>query len=1298
MSGLQLRLARKDLARKVSARSSFSFLFPILLVLALATTFSRPAHAVGTFISAPSRFDHIHDTKRNLIYISSQNFILRYRISDGTFLSPIQLSGSLGGVDISPDGDTLAVANRTATGTTSNNSFYLINLPDSTVRTVSFPGIPYESGTWTVAYGSDGRLLISSRYGDATGSGWVPLRRFDPATAQVDNLTPDSSQYIRGETMLCASGDRSVIAFAESNSSGGPLGTYRVSDGVVTRKSTSGFLYEIGVNGSGTQFAVPTTGGTVMYNSSFLPQVTIGNYDNGLPLAAAYHPTQPKIYFPWSRTGEVRVFDAGTLQPTGSYNFETSFDMPNPRAFITGRTKISRDGSLLAVSVSGGVRFVSLTALSANPQTVSVNEDSSVGITLTATNVTPGSFAAYSIVTGPQHGTLTASATQSVTEKPYTYTPTANYYGSDSFVFQVSNSGQVSQAKVTINVNPVTDIPVADNTNTTTPKNTDVTITLPAFDGDYNALTYEVISWPTHGGLTLGSGAQLGTARYNPAYDYSGPDSFTWRVRDGYYYSNVATASITVENNSAPVAQADVYRTAAMTPFSVAAPGVLANDTNSDGTPFRAVLETQPRYGQVAMQPDGSFTWTPPTVPPGSTGPINETIYFLYRAVSATGQSGAVQVTIIQNRAPVANAQSLSTNENQAIPITLTAFDRDPLTYRIVDGPTHGTLTGTAPNLTYTPEKDWSGSDGFTFVASDGELESTLAQVSITVKALNTAPVASAQTVAVQEDTATPVVLSATDAQGNALTYEATRQPLHGTLTGTTPDLTYTPEPNFSGTDSLAFKASDGKLQSEEAVVILNVAAVNDAPNAQGQTLNGDEDSALDITLTGSDIDSDTLTFSIVNQPKHGSLSGTAPALTYTPNADYFGSDSFTFKVSDGTADSAPATISISLRGSSDTPRALGDLYIASEDQTLTVAAPGVLSNDSEVDGEALSAQVVTQPQHGTLVLNANGSFIYTPDADFNGADFFTYKATDGVLQSAAVRVDITVQAVNDAPVASAQSVATSLGLSKTVTLSGSDLEGSPLTYMVVSGPTKGTLSGTAPNLTYTPNLLFVGTDSFTFKVSDGQFDSAPATVSIRVYALPVATLTSATVLEDQTAPLNLSGTASDGATLSAVEILAAPSKGVLSGTGSSRTYTPGANYFGSDSLSYRVQDSRGAWSAPATVALTVTPVNDAPTFVLKSTAVSASRNSKLVSIPLFASAISAGPNETGQTVAFTVSGVTSFFSVQPAISPTGTLTFQPAKNKTGSTTVQLQLKDNGDITNGGRNLSEIKSFTITVK
>ena len=270
----------------------------------------------------------------------------------------------------------------------------------------------------------------------------------------------------------------------------------------------------------------------------------------------------------------------------------------------------------------------------------------------------------------------------------------------------------------------------------------------------------------------------------------------------------------------------------------------------------------------------------------------------------------------------MANPQSVTTAEDTAKAITLTGSDADgnPLTYSVVTQPGHGTPYGTAPNLTYTPAANYNGPDSFTFKVNDGTVDSAAATVSITVTPVNDAPVANAQAVTTNEDTAKAITLTGSDVDGNPLTYSVVTQPGHGTLSGTAPNLTYTPAANYNGADSFTFKVNDGTVDSAPATVTITVNPVNDAPVANAQAVTTNEDTAMAITLTGSDVDGNPLTYSVVTQPGHGSLSGTAPNLTYTPAANYNGPDSFTFKVNDGSVDSAPATVSITVTPVNDAP------------------------------------------------------------------------------------------------------------------------------------------------------------------------------------------------------------------------------------------------------------------------------------------------------------------------------------------------------------------------------------------
>src|SRR5881394_3672870 len=166
-------------------------------------------------------------------------------------------------------------------------------------------------------------------------------------------------------------------------------------------------------------------------------------------------------------------------------------------------------------------------------------------------------------------------------------------------------------------------------------------------------------------------------------------------------------------------------------------------------------------------------------------------------------------------------------------------------------------------------------------------------------------------------------------------------------------------------------------------------------------------------------MDGDALNAVLVSQPTHGNLTlNSNGSFSYIPAANYNGADSFTYKASDGQADSGIATVSITITGANDAPVALNDSYTTPEDTQLTVVAAGILANDSDADGDTLSAILVSQPTHGVLTLSTNGGFSYVPATNYNGSDSFTYRANDGQADSGIATVSITITGVNDAPVA----------------------------------------------------------------------------------------------------------------------------------------------------------------------------------------------------------------------------------------------------------------------------------------
>lgn len=225
------------------------------------------------------------------------------------------------------------------------------------------------------------------------------------------------------------------------------------------------------------------------------------------------------------------------------------------------------------------------------------------------------------------------------------------------------------------------------------------------------------------------------------------------------------------------------------------------------------------------------------------------------------------------------------------------------------------TGSGTSRTLRVVPGVNRSGTATLTVTVSDGVATATDTFL-LTVAPVNDAPVANSQSLSTNEDTSKAITLTGWDAEGAALSYSITTPPTKGTLTGTPPNLTYVPDTNVTGTDSFKFRVSDGALSSGDATVNITITAVNDAPVAIPQEVSIPANTSRAITLTGSDVDSSSLRYIVVTQPTLGVLSGTPPALTYVPNQKGAGVDSFTFKVNDGSLDSSPATVRITLTSS----------------------------------------------------------------------------------------------------------------------------------------------------------------------------------------------------------------------------------------------------------------------------------------------------------------------------------------------------------------------------------------------
>ncbi|WP_240958799.1 retention module-containing protein [Pectobacterium punjabense] len=873
---------------------------------------------------------------------------------------------------------------------------------------------------------------------------------------------------------------------------------------------------------------------------------------------------------------------------TGQYTYTPAQDYNGNDRFIV--TVSDGNGGTTTSTVSIGVRPVNDAPVTAD-QSIATDEDTPVSGTIVATDV-DGDTLSYTVGTPPANGTLTLDGTTGA----YTYTPGTNFNGNDRFVVTVSDgNGGTTTSTVSIGVRPVNDAPVSADQSITTREDTPVGGTIRATDVDGDTLRYSVSTQPQHGTLTL-DGA-TGQYTYTPAQDYNGNDRFIVTVSDGNGGTTTSTVSIGITPvNDAPVSADQSITTREDTPV-----GGTIRATDVDGDTLRYSVSTQPQHGTLTLDgATGQYTYTPAqdyngndrfivTVSDGNGGTTTSTV--------------SIGITPV-NDAPVSADQSITTREDTPVGGTIRAtdVDGDTLRYSVSTQPQHGTLTldGATGQYTYTPAQDYNGNDRFIVTVSDGNGGTTTSTVSIGITPVNDAPVSADQSITTREDTPVGGTIVATDVDGDTLRYSVSTQPQHGTLTldGATGQYTYTPAQDYNGNDRFIVTVSDGNGGTTTSTVSIGVRPVNDAPVTADQSIATDEDTPVSGTIVATDVDGDTLSYTVGTPPANGTLTlnSATGAYTYTPGANFNGNDRFVVTVSDGNGGTATSTVSIGVRPVNDAP-VTADQSIATDEDTPVSGT--IVATD--VDGDTLSYTVGTQPQHGTLTLDgATGQYTYTPAQDYNGNDRFIVTVSDGNGGTTTSTVSIGVRPVNDAPVTADQSIATDEDTPVSGTIVATDVDGDTLSYTVNTQPANGTLTldGATGQYTYTPAQDYNGNDRFVVTVSDGNGGATTSTVSIGVRPVNDAPVTAdQSIATDEDTPVSgtIVATDVDGDTLS-YTVNTQPANGTLTlnGATGAYTYTPGANFNGNDRFVVTVSDGNGG-TTTSTVSIGVRPVNDAP-------------------------------------------------------------------------------------------------------
>ncbi|MGS2724450.1 retention module-containing protein, partial [Porticoccus sp. GXU_MW_L64] len=638
-------------------------------------------------------------------------------------------------------------------------------------------------------------------------------------------------------------------------------------------------------------------------------------------------------------------------------------------------------------------------------------------------------------VNGPQNGTLVLNA-----DGTFTYTPNANFQGADSFTYSIDDGqGGTDTATVSIAVNAANDAPVAvDDTVTTdedTPlNNIDVLANDTDQDGDPLSVTNATA---TNGTVTINPD---GTLNYTPNNNFNGVDTVTYTVDDGN--SGTANGTLTVTVN--PVNDA---------PELTFTPGSVTEDSALDGSVVGTFTATDPDgTPSVDFAPgsndDGYFAIDGNNIVLTQTGAdfVNNGNLLPQVSLIATDDtdptltdtaSGTPSV-LLNNDPTITNSDSNSVAEDNNLNVAAGAggvldndSDQDNIlaisSYQVAGDVTirnagdTTTISGVGDfvlnsdgSYSFDPVADFNGDVPVITYTTNTGMTDTL---TLSVSAVNDAPEAvDDSAVITNEDTPVTtvnVLANDSDVDGDDLTI-TTATATNGSITinadGT---LTYTPDANFNGSDTITYTIDDGNGGSDTATVGVTVTAVNDPTTVGGDTSgSGEEDAgAITGTLTASDADglADGTVFSITGLASNGSASidPATGAWSYTPNPDYNGGDNFTVTITDDAGNSVTQVIAITVTGEDDS---VADSATTDEDNAVNI---DVLANDNFEAADA-AVTAVTDGANGSVVIETDGTVTYTPDANFNGSDSFTYTVTSADGTAETETVNITVTAVND--------------------------------------------------------------------------------------------------------------------------------------------------------------------------------------------------------------------------------------------------------------------------------------------
>ncbi|WFR60916.1 Ig-like domain-containing protein [Paenibacillus amylolyticus] len=843
----------------------------------------------------------------------------------------------------------------------------------------------------------------------------------------------------------------------------------------------------------------------------------------------------------------------------------------------------------------------------------------------------------YSLNSVPTSGTVVVNANGT-----FTYTPNPGYVGPDSFTVLLSD-GLGGTAVSTVAITIVNRPPVAQNLNLTTNKNTPVNGQITASDPDGSTLTYALNSPPANGTVTVNPDGSL---TYTPNTGFAGTDSFTVIVRDPNGGTAISTVTVQVVNR--PPTTQNVNLT---TPENIAVFGQVIG-VDPDGDPLTYNLNSQPANGTAALNPNGTFTYTPN---PNFIGV--DTFTVLVSDPSGGTVVSTVTITVV-NLPPTTQNVNLTTPENVPVSGQVIASDpnADPLTFTLNSAPASGTaVVNPDGTFTYTPNASFVGTDSFTVLVSDGRGGTALSNV--TIQVTNQPPVAQNQTLNTPGNTPVSGQIIATDPNADPLTFALNSVPTNGTaVVNADGTFTYTPNAGFVGTDSFTAIVRDPSGASAIATVTINV--LNQPPVTSNQSLSTLQNTPVTGQIIATDPNADPLTYSLLSPPTNGTVTVNPDgSFSYQPATGYVGVDTFSVLVSDGRGGTAVSvvTITVANRPPVVTNQSLSTL------QNVPVNGQVVATDP---DGDPLTYALQSPPSNGTAIVNPDGSFTYTPVTGFVGIDSFSVLVSDG--KGGTSVGSVTVNVIDQPPVTQDLQLSTNFNTPLNGQIPATDPDGDTLTYTVSVPPANGTvvLDPATGAFTYTPNAGFIGVDHFSVLVSDGKGGTATSNVQVGV---PVSPPVTSNITLDTNANVPVAGqipaTDPQGETLT-YTLTTPPPNGtvVLDPATGAFTYTPNAGFIGTDTFVVTVTNTSGI---PVTSTVSVNVDNQPP--VVQNVSVDTVQNTSVNGqIP--------ATDPEGNPLTYTVTATPSLGTV--TVNPDGSFTYTPNAGVVGTDTFSVLVSD----------------------